>query len=390
MELTPDLRRREHHAPADPRAAEWAVWHAPGPNGKRLRAAAQGLFATQSERLAEPSGGDAALVRNLPVLLGASLAAHLCLLLALVLSPQRPVAEPSTETPVEVVVEQPPAGGGPEQQKSGSGIPPEQKAAEQKAAEQKAAEQKAAEQKTVEQKAAEQKTAEQKTVEQKAVEQKAAEQKAAQQEQNSAEQKATEQKAAEQKAAQQKAAEKIAAERKPPTADPATSKAAERATAPAKQGTQARAASGKPVDKFDQDFAGGADSQFGSQGGLRLPFDNGPEIFKSVAMPPLAEDGDVAMSYKQIVFDLLRRVQHYPESARERGAHGAAVIAFTIDDAGELTNVSLLRSSGDSDLDVESLALAARAAPFPKPPPGAQRSIAAEITFGVEVEEDDK
>ncbi len=415
MELTPDLRRREHDAPADPRAAEWAAWGEAGSKGKRSRAASLALFATRSERLSEPSGGDARLDRNL-ALLGASLAAHLCLLLALVLlSPQAPDAERSTETPVEVVVDQPPAAHEPEQKKPQQGVPPapkaaeqkpadekatqqkaaeqkaaEQKAAEQKAAEQKAAEQKAAEQKAAEQKAAEQKAAEQKAAEQKAAEQKAAEQKAAEQkaaEQKAAEQKAAEQKAAEQKAAEQKAATQKAAERKPPPAESATSKANARA---ASQKAQARSASGKPVDKFDQDFAGGADSQFGPGGGLRLPFDNGPEIFKAVAVPLPTEGGDELMSYKRIVFGLLARVKHYPESARERGAHGAAVISFTIDDAGELTNVSLLRSSGDTDLDVESLALVARAAPFPKPPPDAQRAFAAEITFGVEVDEDDK
>jgi TonB family protein len=435
MELTPDLRRREHDAPADPRAAEWAAWGEAGSKGKRSRAASLALFATRSERLSEPPGGDARLDRNL-ALLGASLAAHLCLLLALVLlSPQAPDAERSTETPVEVVVDQPPAAHEPEQKKPQQGVPPapkaaEQKAAEQKAAEQKAAEQKAAEQKTVEQKAAEQKAAEQKAAEQKAAEQKAAEQKAAEQkvaeqkaaeqkaaeqkaaeqkaaeqkaaeqkaaeqkvaeqkaaEQKAAEQKAAEQKAAEQKAAEQKAATQKAAERKPPPAESATSKANARA---ASQKAQARSASGKPVDKFDQDFAGGADSPFGPGGGLRLPFDNGPEIFKAVAVPLPTEGGDELMSYKRIVFGLLARVKHYPESARERGAHGAAVISFTIDDAGELTNVSLLRSSGDTDLDVESLALVARAAPFPKPPPDAQRAFAAEITFGVEVDEDDK
>lgn len=413
MELTPDLRRREHDAPADPRAAEWAAWDTPGLNGKRSRAVSPGLFAARSERLSDPAAGGAGLDRNLLVLLGASLAAHLCLLLALVLlSPQRPEAVRSTETPVEVVVEQPPAAHEPEQKKPQQGVPPapkaaeqkaaerkateqkaaEQKTPEQKAAEQKAAEQKAAEQKTAEQKAAEQKAAEQKAAEQKAAEQKAAEQKAAKQkaaEQKAAEQKAAEQKAAEQKAAEQKAATQKAAERKPPPAESATSKANARAAAQ-KAGAQARAASGKPVDKFDQDFAGGAGSPFGPQGGLRLPFDNGPEIFKAVAVPLPTEGGDELMSYKRIVFGLLARVKHYPESARERGAHGAAVISFTIDDAGELTNVSLLRSSGETDLDVESLALVARAAPFPKPPPDAQRAFAAEITFGVEVDEDDK
>ena len=392
MELTPDLRRREHDAPADPRAAEWAAWDTPGLNGKRSRAVSPGLFAARSERLSEPSAGDAGLDRNLLALLGASLAAHLCLLLALVLlSPQRPDAVRSTETPVEVVVEQPPAAHEPEQKKPQQGVPPAPKAAEQKPAEQKAAEQKAAEQKTAEQKATEQKSAEQKAAEQKTAEQKATDQKAAEQkaaEQKAAEQKAAERKAAEQKAAEQKAATQKAAERKPPPAESATSKANARAAQ--KAGAQARAASGKPVDKFDQDFAGGAGSPFGPQGGLRLPFDNGPEIFKAVAVPLPTEGGDELMSYKRIVFGLLARVKHYPESARERGAHGAAVISFAIDDAGELTNVSLLRSSGETDLDVESLALVARAAPFPKPPPDAQRAFAAEITFGVEVDEDDK
>ena len=117
---------------------------------------------------------------------------------------------------------------------------------------------------------------------------------------------------------------------------------------------------------------------------MQLPFDNGPEIFRAVAVPLPTEGGDEPMSYKMIVFGLLERAKQYPESARERGAHGNAVVSFTIDETGALTNVSLVRSSGDTDLDVESLALVARAAPFPKPPPDAQRAFAAEITFGLE------
>jgi colicin import membrane protein len=117
---------------------------------------------------------------------------------------------------------------------------------------------------------------------------------------------------------------------------------------------------------------------------LRLPFDNGPPLFRAVAVPVPTEGGDEPMSFKMIVFGLLERAKHFPDSARERGARGSAVVTFTLDDAGELTNVSLLRSSGDADLDAESLALVARAAPFPKPPPDAQHAFAAEITFGLE------
>ena len=459
MELTPDLRRREQGAPADLRAAEWAAWDARGSNGKRLRAAverpewpgetvgasedgcatvagaAPSLFAEQRERLAEPYAKDASLERNLLWLLAASLAAHLCLLLALTfLSPPRQDAERSTETPVEVVVEQPPAAREPDKQKPPEaklqqGNPPAQKvgeqkvaepkaaeqkdtaqkAAEQKAAEQKAAEQKAEEQKAAEQKAAEQKDAEQKAAEQKAEEQKAAAQKAAAQkaeEQKVAEEKAAQQKAEEQKAAAQKAAEEKAAEQKTAAQKAAeeraaerkavAQKAAERKPPPAASATSkaaARAAAAKPAvpphgaaqgGKLANNLAGGFDSRSGPESGLQLPFDNGPEIFRAVAVPLPTEGGDELMSYKMIVFGLLERAKQYPESARERGAHGNAVVSFTIDETGALTNVSLVRSSGDTDLDVESLALVARAAPFPKPPPDAQRAFAAEITFGLE------
>jgi colicin import membrane protein len=429
MELTPDLRRREQGAPADLRAAEWAAWDARGSNGKRLRAAverpewpgetvgasedgcatvagaAPSLFAEQRERLAEPYAKDASLERNLLWLLAASLAAHLCLLLALTfLSPPRQDAERSTETPVEVVVEQPPAAREPDKQKPPEaklqqGNPPAQKVGEQKVAEPKAAEQKdtaqkAAEQKAAEQKAEEQKAAAQKAAAQKAEEQKVAEEKAAQQkaeEQKAAAQKAAEEKAAEQKTAAQKAAEERAAERKavaqkaaerkPPPAASATSKAAARAAAAKPAVPPHGAAQG---GKLANNLAGGFDSRSGPESGLQLPFDNGPEIFRAVAVPLPTEGGDELMSYKMIVFGLLERAKQYPESARERGAHGNAVVSFTIDETGALTNVSLVRSSGDTDLDVESLALVARAAPFPKPPPDAQRAFAAEITFGLE------
>lgn len=367
-----------------------------------IAGAAPSLFVEQRERLTEPYARDASPERNLLWLLAASLAAHLCLLLALAfLSPPRPDAERSTETPVEVVVEQPPAEREPDKQKPPEaklqqGNPPGQKVAEPKAAEQKDAAQKAEEQKAAEQKAAEQKAEEQKAEEQKAAVQKAAEQKAAEQkaeeqkvaaqkaaEEKAAEQKATEQKVAAQKAAERKAVAQKAAERKPPPAESATSKAAARAAADAAKPAVPPhgAAQG---GKLANNLAGGFDSRSGPEGGLQLPFDNGPEIFRAVAVPLPTEGGDELMSYKMIVFGLLERAKQYPESARERGARGNAVVSFTIDETGTLTNVSLVRSSGDTDLDVESLALVARAAPFPKPPPDAQRAFAAEITFGLE------
>jgi TonB family protein len=57
------------------------------------------------------------------------------------------------------------------------------------------------------------------------------------------------------------------------------------------------------------------------------------------------------------------------------------LIAFELNDDGTVKSEKLLRSSGDAALDVESLALVQRAAPFPKPPAGAQKVFAADITF---------
>ncbi len=278
----------------------------------------------------------------------------------------------------------------------------EQRAAEQKAAEQKAAEQKAAEQRAAEQKAAEQKAAEQKAAEQRAAEQKAAEQRAAEQEaeQKAAEQKAAEQRAAEQEAAEQKAAEQKAAEARAAERSAghkaAQQRAAEQKAADQKAAEQRRAGT-KAASKAAAEARAAAkpapaaqsarfDAQRGLPGGLQLPFDNGPDIFRAVAVPLPTQGGDEPMSYKLIVFGLLERAKQYPESARERSVHGSAVVSFAVDEAGELTNVSLLRSSGDADLDIESVALVARAAPFPKPPEGAQRAFAAEITFGLRPE----
>lgn len=117
--------------------------------------------------------------------------------------------------------------------------------------------------------------------------------------------------------------------------------------------------------------------------GFKLPFDSGPEIFRAVAVPLPTEGGSEAMSYKVIVFGILARVKHYPETAIKRGAKGAVAIGFILDDAGQVLSVSLLRSSGEADLDAESIELVRRAAPFPPPPPGAQHSFAAEVSFGL-------
>jgi colicin import membrane protein len=102
---------------------------------------------------------------------------------------------------------------------------------------------------------------------------------------------------------------------------------------------------------------------------------------RAVAVPSPTDDGDDVISYQTLVFGMLELKKQFPEDARRRGAYGTALIYFELNDDGSVKREKLLRSSGDAALDVESLALVQRAAPFPKPPPGAQKIFAADITF---------
>ncbi|PJI84283.1 outer membrane transport energization protein TonB [Yoonia maricola] len=56
-------------------------------------------------------------------------------------------------------------------------------------------------------------------------------------------------------------------------------------------------------------------------------------------------------------------------------ATGIARVSFTIAESGSLAAVSLAASSGDARFDQAAVAMISGAAPFPAPPPGAQRSF---------------
>ncbi len=102
---------------------------------------------------------------------------------------------------------------------------------------------------------------------------------------------------------------------------------------------------------------------------------------RAVAVPQPSDDGDDIVSYQTLVFGMLELKKEFPEDAKRRGVFGTAQIYFELNDDGSVKSEKLLKSSGDAALDVESLALVQRAAPFPKPPTGAQKVFAADITF---------
>ncbi|XDA97407.1 TonB family protein [Sulfitobacter sp. LCG007] len=86
--------------------------------------------------------------------------------------------------------------------------------------------------------------------------------------------------------------------------------------------------------------------------------------------------GNAARSnYPGLVMSRLSRIPRPSVNSQ-----GTATVAFSISGNGGLAQVSLARGSGSAQLDQAALRLVRRAAPFPAPPSGAQRSFSVQIT----------
>lgn len=72
--------------------------------------------------------------------------------------------------------------------------------------------------------------------------------------------------------------------------------------------------------------------------------------------------------WEDLVLKKLQTLKRYPAEAQAKGEQGVATMRFTIDRTGHVISASLVKSSGFSDLDAESVALAQRASPLPAPP----------------------
>src|SRR5215467_5893655 len=91
-------------------------------------------------------------------------------------------------------------------------------------------------------------------------------------------------------------------------------------------------------------------------------------------------------NWKSQLVAQLERNKRYPSEAQSRGEQGIAQLAFSVDRSGGVHNARILRSSGSSLLDQATLALVARAAPLPRPPPevtGSQIPISVPIRYNV-------
>src|SRR6478735_7750824 len=95
-----------------------------------------------------------------------------------------------------------------------------------------------------------------------------------------------------------------------------------------------------------------------------------------------SRNSDALPNWKTQLVAKLERSKRYPSEAR--GDQGIAQLAFSVDRQGGVHNARIVRSSGSSVLDHETLALVQRAQPLPPPPPevsGAQIPIVVPIRY---------
>jgi len=97
-----------------------------------------------------------------------------------------------------------------------------------------------------------------------------------------------------------------------------------------------------------------------------------------------SRNSDAVPNWKSQLVARLERYKRYPSEAQSRGEHGVAQLAFSVDRSGGVHNARIVRSSGSSTLDRETLTLPGRAQPLPPPPPeitGSQIPIVVAIRY---------
>lgn len=75
-------------------------------------------------------------------------------------------------------------------------------------------------------------------------------------------------------------------------------------------------------------------------------------------------------SWRDQVVSQLQRAKRYPSGAESRREQGVVTLAFTLSRGGSVLTRSIAKSSGNSELDQEVLAMVMRAQPFPPFPAG--------------------
>ena len=101
----------------------------------------------------------------------------------------------------------------------------------------------------------------------------------------------------------------------------------------------------------------------------------------AAAKPSPVGGGTGKATYTAILLGLIERQMHAPHDEAMRSTQAMAIIAFWLDDRGDLTHQVLVRTSGFPAFDAAAVAAVRRASPFPPPPAG----VTASFTWNVSV-----
>jgi protein TonB len=92
---------------------------------------------------------------------------------------------------------------------------------------------------------------------------------------------------------------------------------------------------------------------------------------------------DLDTNYRGIVAAQLARNKNFPLEARRNGEQGNAVVSFSIDGNGHVTQVALVRATGIASLDHEAQSMVRRASPFPPPPSRRPMRFTVPVSFNI-------
>jgi len=102
-------------------------------------------------------------------------------------------------------------------------------------------------------------------------------------------------------------------------------------------------------------------------------------------VPAPVPSSEVSPGYRALLSAWLESHKHYPDSARQRGEEGRAVLRFTVDRSGRVLDFAVAQSSGYPDLDasIEQMMRGALLPPFPASMPQPRIDVSVTIRFSL-------
>jgi len=103
------------------------------------------------------------------------------------------------------------------------------------------------------------------------------------------------------------------------------------------------------------------------------------------AVPAPAPSPEASAGYRALLSAWLESHKRYPETARQRGEEGHAVLRFLIDRSGRVLDYAVISSSGYADLDqsLEEMMRGATVPPFPAGMSESRMQVSVTIRFSL-------